>query len=91
MASPPPSGLHCGRVGVPVLALGGGLLQSFTDKYTSSLGVCAARCADDTLCSSFYFKQGVSCDLHFGAISFAPNGNAGSTPFYDVGCFPSCK
>ncbi|KFX87782.1 hypothetical protein O988_09292 [Pseudogymnoascus sp. VKM F-3808] len=91
MASPPPSGLHCGRVGVPVLALGSGLLQSFTEKYTSSLGVCAAGCADDTLCSSFYFKQGVSCDLHFGAISFSPNGNAGSSPFYDIGCFPSCK
>ncbi|KFZ23612.1 hypothetical protein V502_01919 [Pseudogymnoascus sp. VKM F-4520 (FW-2644)] len=91
VASPPPSGLHCSRVGVPILALGSGLLSSFTEKYVSSVGVCAAQCAAETLCSSFYFRQGVSCDLHFGAISFSPNGNAGFSPFYDIGCFPSYK
>jgi len=93
VASPPPSNYYCGRIGIPIATSGSGVLTTYSTgtPYIYSVGVCAAQCLATSSCTSFYFTQGSSCSLHYGPVSFSPNGNAGSAPFYDVACFPSCR
>jgi hypothetical protein len=83
---------YCGRVGVPVAASNVGALTSYDtgSPYVYSVGICAAECLNTPTCSSFFFVQGEKCHLRYGPISFSPNGSSGSTPFYDMACFPTC-
>ncbi|KFY77881.1 hypothetical protein V499_02829 [Pseudogymnoascus sp. VKM F-103] len=89
VTSPPPEGKHCGRIGVPVFTQGMGNLIAYNENsaYVLSPGTCAALCLDTPGCSSFYFTQSSRCSLFYGPISFSPNGNAGSQPFYEAECF----
>ncbi|KFY40196.1 hypothetical protein V495_05576 [Pseudogymnoascus sp. VKM F-4514 (FW-929)] len=83
---------YCGRVGVPIAATNVGALVSYDtgSPYVYSAGVCAAQCLNTPTCSSFFFVEGERCHLRYGPISFSPNGGSGSTPFYDIACFPFC-
>lgn len=83
---------YCGRVGVPIAASNVGALTSYDtgSPYVYSVGVCAAKCLNTPTCSSFFFLKGEKCHLRYGPISFSPNGSSGSSPFYDIACFPSC-
>jgi hypothetical protein len=91
LKSPEPAGKQCGRVGIPVFKDGMGNLPAYTENsaYVSSVGACAAQCLNTPACSSFYYTQSSRCALFWGDISFAPNGNSGSQPFYEAECF-SC-
>ncbi|KFY12573.1 hypothetical protein V492_03806 [Pseudogymnoascus sp. VKM F-4246] len=90
--SPLPANTHCGRVGVSVASSGSGTLINYPagTPYVSSLGVCAAACESLPECTGFFFVAGSKCNLQYGPVSFSPNGNAGSAPFWDQKCFATC-
>ncbi|KFY46610.1 hypothetical protein V494_00398 [Pseudogymnoascus sp. VKM F-4513 (FW-928)] len=90
--APQPAGKHCGRVGVPVSSPGSGSLINYgsDSPYVSSLSVCAALCVDVAECTGFFFVAGTKCHLQYGPVAFSPNGNPGSSPFYDEACFATC-
>jgi hypothetical protein len=95
LASPAPSGAVCNVLADSVALTGTGLLVAYTgasgSPYVTSIQACATQCFSTSTCTNFYFVNGTSCNLHYGANSYVVN-NSGVNAynFYDLTCFKSC-
>ena len=81
------SGRTCGRVGLPVAATGSGEISKHTiGPFVASVENCSGNCLGTPGCTGFHFTAGSYCSLRYGPVSFTPNGNAGSSAYYEAAC-----
>jgi hypothetical protein len=81
------SGRTCGRVGFPIAATGSGELSAHTKgPFVQSVENCSGNCLGTPGCTGFHFTAGSYCSLRFGPVSFSPNGNPGSSAYFEAAC-----
>lgn len=81
------SGRTCGRIGLPVAATGSGEISKHTSgPFVESVENCSGNCLGTPGCTGFHFTAGSYCSLRYGPVSFTPNGNAGSSAYFEAAC-----